>query len=175
MSGFQFSVNHDFKPTTITVNETGEPTGNFNLIRIRVSTWHGSVNNPIGVTNITDLHGDIFDEVPTGSMRRASSGQSITDSFAISAPKVASATTAAPLQLEVVDSDDGPTDPAEQFRTVDAGNDVYLEIQGLYREGPAGRTTQRLHHRDRPDFRRRRRERDPRRPGDRDDGHPICL
>ena len=55
VSGFQFSVNHDFKPTTITVEETGQ--GQDSDPRIWVD---GTVNNPIGITNITDLHGDIF-------------------------------------------------------------------------------------------------------------------
>ena len=55
VSGFQFSVNHDFKPTTITVQDSGQNSD----IDYRIFI-DGTINNPIGITNITDLSGDIF-------------------------------------------------------------------------------------------------------------------
>ena len=130
VNDFQFSVNHDFKPTTITVEETGQ--GGDIAPRIYVD---GIVNNPIGVTTITNLHGDILTPPPAAFYL---GGVIITDSFAISAPEGSIGSGAGYLQLDVVDSDDGPTDPTELFRTADAGTDVDLIIQGEYREGTEG-------------------------------------
>jgi len=130
VSGFQFSVNHDFKPTTITVEETSQ--GHDSDPRIWID---GTVNNPIGITKITDVYGDIYSEQPAGT---GSVGVVITDSFAITATEASIGYDGGSFELEVVDSNDGPSDPAEQFRTVDAGYDVYIDILGVYREGAPG-------------------------------------
>src|SRR5262249_21262149 len=78
VSGFQFSVNHDFKPTTINVEETSPGQDIDPHIFI-----NGIVNNPIGITRITNDHGGISSTQPTNS---PVGGLIITDSFAIAAP-----------------------------------------------------------------------------------------
>ncbi len=130
VSGFQFNVNHDFKPTTITVQDSGQNSD----IDYRIFI-DGTINNPIGITNITDLSGDIFAQQASETL---AAGVIITDSFAIAATNGNIGYDQGSLQLDVVDSNDGPTNPADQFRTVDAAYDVFLQIQGLYREGAPG-------------------------------------
>jgi hypothetical protein len=138
VSLFQFSVNHDFKPTTITVHETGHGLNGGPSIILA-----GLVNNPIGITKITDDWGGIYDNAASGS---STGGVIYTDYFAIAAPQGTIGSPNGPLVLDVVDSNDGPTVPADQIRTVDAGYDVNVTIKGLYREGqpgskPSGYTT----------------------------------
>jgi hypothetical protein len=126
VKGFQFSVNHDFKPTTITVHNASGAVG-----------VAGTVNNPIGITRVTDDLGNI---VSAGGLIR-------TDSFALQALKgsigapplvsMSRVVSGGPLRLEVVGSNDGPRAPADRFRTADASGNVYLDIRGLYR-GAAG-------------------------------------
>jgi hypothetical protein len=125
VAGFQFSVNHDFKPTTITVQDTG--TGlTFNPSII----FAGTVNNPIGITQISNAHGNIYSSL-FGIVR--------TDGFAIAAPGGnIGENVDLPLRLQVVESDGGPAPTPHRFRTADAGIDVFMDIQALYRKGPPG-------------------------------------
>jgi hypothetical protein len=132
VKSFEFNINHDFKPTTITVHETSQGQDNDPYIDLA-----GIVNNPIGVTKLTDDWGDIFASPAAGSY---AGGIICTDSFAISAPQGNVGYANTPLQLQVVDSTYGPTDPADIFRTIDAGFDAFVDIQGLYREGPVGQS-----------------------------------
>jgi hypothetical protein len=141
VGGFQFSVNHDFKPTTIKVwNAEGG---------IRVA---GTVNNPIGITRVTTSHGDILSlRTPSTTFDGDIIGRIRTDSFAIqaldgslglvSSPPIAVAVIGHPLPLvlEVVDSNDGPRAAADRSRTADASGNVFLDIQGLNRGVPERR------------------------------------
>ncbi len=127
---FQFNVNHDFKPTTINVQETSSGAD----IRPHIIV-NGVINNPIGVTNISNLYGDIVGPAPS---ELSSGGLIVTDNFAFSAPDGSIGGGNGYLQLDIVDSTDGLTDSSGTGRTADAGGDIDLIIQGLYREGTEG-------------------------------------
>ena len=125
VSGFQFSVNHDFKPTTIDISEVGPGQD-----RSPSTIIEGTVNNPIGVTYISDYYGNIYSY--------NSSGVIITDYFYFNAADDIGLGSDFPLYVQVIDSNDGPTDPSLQDRSAYAGYDADMDIQGIYRVGPPG-------------------------------------
>jgi len=119
-NAFEFDVNHDFKPTLVTVRNTDTRVNHTPDIK-----FGGVVDNPIGITVVENQQGDIF-SINGGLIR--------TDSFSLTAHLGSVGTgNGTRLNLEVVESDDGPADPAELFRTVDAGTNVFLSMTGLLR------------------------------------------
>lgn len=123
---FEFDVTHDFKPTVVTVENTRLSGGAPDI------QFAGDVNNPIGITLITNQLGDIY-SVGTGVVR--------TDTFAIFAATGSVGTDDAHrLRLEIVESNDGPTGD-DRYRRVDAAQNVYLDVRGLQRRALAGGET----------------------------------
>ncbi len=125
VSGFEFNVNHDFKPTTVTIQNTYG--GAAHAPNIVVA---GGVDNPIGITDLSDAHGNI-----------TSSGGGLirTDLFALQAPQGSIGVNAAGrLRLQTVESNDGPAAPAGSARTVDALGNVFMDIQSLLRRPLTG-------------------------------------
>lgn len=125
-SGFQFDVTHDFKPTFVLVENTRLAGGRPDI------DFTDEVNNPIGVTTITNQLGDIY-STGFGVIR--------TDSFRIFAANGSvGVSDAQPLRLEIVESNDGPTGN-DWYRLVDAHQNVFLDVRGLQRRAPAGGET----------------------------------
>jgi hypothetical protein len=133
VSGFQFSVNHDFKPTTIDVTAYDQDFSSTSDIRI-----NGTINNPIGFTNLYNYNGSIY--VPDSGpslLYIPPTGNIITDSFDILASGDVGLDEYG-LQLEVVESADGPEAMGIGERSVSAGGSAYVEIHSLYRRNPPG-------------------------------------
>src|SRR5262249_5323538 len=87
-AGFQFNVNHEFKPTLVTVRNTDTALGSTPDI-----VFGGVVNNPIGISKIFNAQGNII----------SASGLVRTDSFAITAQNGAiGVNDAGRLRLEIV-------------------------------------------------------------------------
>jgi len=124
--GFEFDVTHDFKPTIVTVENTRLSGGAPDI------QFAGDVNNPIGITLITNQLGNIY-SVGSGVVR--------TDTFAIFAATGSVGTDDAHrLRLEIVESNDGPTGD-DRYRRIDAAQNIYLDVRGLQRRALAGAET----------------------------------
>ncbi|MBK8017635.1 MAG: right-handed parallel beta-helix repeat-containing protein [Betaproteobacteria bacterium] len=133
VNAFEFDVNHDFKPTPITISNTIETNGTSPDI-----TFFGVVNNPIGMTNVFNARGDILSSLPGSGEFPPPPGLIRTDSFRINAVLGhVGRSDSQRLRLEIVESNDGPTG-ADRYRTSDAGQRNFMELRGLLRRALTG-------------------------------------
>ena len=135
VDNFEFDVNHDFKPTLISISNTFAQVG---AVRPDI-TFRSVVNNPIGMTNVFNQGGDILSSLPGGGEFPTPPGLIRTDSFRIQAvERSIGESDAQRLRLEIVESNDGPTAAADRYRTSDAGIANFMELRGLLRRGLTG-------------------------------------
>ncbi|WP_457423984.1 right-handed parallel beta-helix repeat-containing protein [Roseateles sp. P5_E7] len=135
VDNFEFDVNHDFKPTLITISNTFDKEDGAQPD----ITFDGVVNNPIGMTDVFNQRGDILSSLPGGGEFPTPPGLIRTDSFRIDAVRGSVGRgDSQRLRVEIVESNDGPTAAADRYRTSDAGGANFMELRGLLRRALTG-------------------------------------